>query len=123
MTDRIDKEKLQAAGDGVLFGDREQAVRAPLRAERTAAAAARLGGEPRVEPRPEAGHPAQGLTIERRFTVEGVHPFDAIAWEQRTAIIANDKGETLFRQDDCEIPRSWTQLATNVVVSKYFRGG
>ncbi|MFN2370999.1 MAG: vitamin B12-dependent ribonucleotide reductase, partial [Candidatus Krumholzibacteriia bacterium] len=47
----------------------------------------------------------------------------AIAWEQRTAIIANDKGETLFRQDDCEIPRSWTQLATNVVVSKYFRGG
>ncbi|MFO7607803.1 MAG: vitamin B12-dependent ribonucleotide reductase [Candidatus Krumholzibacteriia bacterium] len=123
MTDRIDKEKLQAAGDGVLFGDREQAVRTPLRGERTAAAAARLGGEPRVEPRPEAGHPAQGLTIERRFTVEGVHPFDAIAWERRTAIIANDKGETLFRQDDCEIPRSWTQLATNVVVSKYFRGG
>jgi hypothetical protein len=65
----------------------------------------------------------KGLTLERLYTTEGVDPFDAIEWEMRTAIITNDKGETLFRQDDCEIPKSWTQMATNVVVSKYFRGG
>ena len=65
----------------------------------------------------------KGLTVERRYTTEGIDPFDAIEWELRTAIIANDKGETLFRQDNCEIPKSWTQMATNVVVSKYFRGG
>jgi ribonucleoside-diphosphate reductase alpha chain len=65
----------------------------------------------------------RGLAIERRYTREGVHPYDVIKWERRSAIIANDKGETLFRQDNCEIPASWTQMATNVVVSKYFRGG
>ncbi|MDX2474439.1 MAG: vitamin B12-dependent ribonucleotide reductase [Candidatus Krumholzibacteria bacterium] len=64
-----------------------------------------------------------GMAIERRYTTEGVHPYDALEWEMRSAIIANDKGETLFRQDNCEVPASWTQMATNVVVSKYFRGG
>ena len=64
-----------------------------------------------------------GMAIERRYTTEGVHPYDALEWEMRSAIIANDKGETLFRQDNCEVPTSWTQMATNVVVSKYFRGG
>ncbi len=65
----------------------------------------------------------KGLAVERMYTTEGIDPFDAIKWELRTASITNDKGETLFRQDDCEIPVSWTQMATNVVVSKYFRGG
>jgi len=64
-----------------------------------------------------------GLKISRRYTTEGVHPYDAIEWESRSATITNDKGETLFRQDDVEIPANWTQMATNVVVSKYFRGG
>ncbi len=65
----------------------------------------------------------KGMTIERRYTTEGVDPFDAIEWEMRSATIVNDKGENLFRQDNCEIPKNWTQMATNVVVSKYFRGG
>jgi ribonucleoside-diphosphate reductase alpha chain len=51
-----------------------------------------------------------------------VHPFESIEWEQRTAIIANEKGETVFTQENVEVPASWSQLATNVVVSKYFRG-
>ncbi len=65
---------------------------------------------------------ARGLHIERRFTKPGVHPYDEVQWERRTASIANEKGEVVFEQKDCEIPAFWSQMATNVVVSKYFRG-
>ncbi len=64
----------------------------------------------------------KGLKIPRRFTVAGADPFDCVEWELRTANISNEKGETVFEQVDVEIPASWSQLATNVVVSKYFRG-
>jgi len=63
-----------------------------------------------------------GLTVERYFTQADVDPFDAIEWELRSATIGNEKGEVVFEQNDVEIPKSWSQLATNVVVSKYFRG-
>jgi ribonucleoside-diphosphate reductase alpha chain len=63
-----------------------------------------------------------GIHVERRFTHEGVHPFDEVTWETRTAAIGNEKGETVFEQKECEIPTFWSQMATNVVVSKYFRG-
>ncbi|TMB93044.1 MAG: hypothetical protein E6J45_00665, partial [Chloroflexi bacterium] len=62
------------------------------------------------------------MRVERRFTTEGFHPFDEVAWEKRSATIANEKGETVFEQKDCEVPAFWSQMATNVVVSKYFRG-
>jgi len=64
----------------------------------------------------------RGLVVERRFTTSGVHPFDEVQWEKRSAVISNEKGEVVFEQKDCEIPTSWSQMATNVVVSKYFRG-
>ncbi|HPU85941.1 MAG TPA: LAGLIDADG family homing endonuclease [Candidatus Latescibacteria bacterium] len=60
--------------------------------------------------------------ISRYFSRPGTHPFDEIEWDIRTATIANEKGETVFEQRDVEVPRSWSQLATNVVVSKYFHG-
>ncbi|MGY8737335.1 MAG: vitamin B12-dependent ribonucleotide reductase, partial [bacterium] len=63
-----------------------------------------------------------GMTVERYFTQADVDPFDAIEWELRSATIGNEKGEVVFEQNDVEIPKSWSQLATNVVVSKYFRG-
>jgi ribonucleoside-diphosphate reductase alpha chain len=63
-----------------------------------------------------------GLTVTRRFTSDGVHPFDQVTWEKRSAIIGNERGETVFEQADVEIPSTWSQMATNVVVSKYFRG-
>jgi ribonucleoside-diphosphate reductase alpha chain len=63
-----------------------------------------------------------GLRVERYFTTAGTDPFDTVEWELRSATIANEKGETVFEQTDVEIPKSWSQLATNVVVSKYFRG-
>ncbi|HEY6377654.1 MAG TPA: vitamin B12-dependent ribonucleotide reductase [Candidatus Dormibacteraeota bacterium] len=64
----------------------------------------------------------RGLHVERRFTHAGVHPFDEVQWERRSAIISNEKGEVVFEQNNCEIPAAWSQMATNVVVSKYFRG-
>jgi ribonucleoside-diphosphate reductase alpha chain len=64
----------------------------------------------------------RGLTVERRFTRAGVHPFDEVQWDRRAAVISNEKGEVVFEQKDCEIPVAWSQMATNVVVSKYFRG-
>jgi ribonucleoside-diphosphate reductase alpha chain len=64
----------------------------------------------------------EGLTFERRFTKEGEDVFDTTEWEYRTAAITGERGEVVFEQKDCEIPKSWSMLATNVVVSKYFRG-
>jgi hypothetical protein len=63
-----------------------------------------------------------GLTVERHFTRPGVDPFDAIEWERRTAVITDERGRVVFEQQDVEVPAFWSQLATNVVVSKYFRG-
>jgi ribonucleoside-diphosphate reductase alpha chain len=65
---------------------------------------------------------APGLTVPRYFTKAGADPFDAVDWELRSAKIANEKGEIVFEQTDVEVPKHWSQLATNVVVSKYFRG-
>jgi ribonucleoside-diphosphate reductase alpha chain len=68
------------------------------------------------------GTRATGLTFERRWTRPGVHPYDEIRWETRNASIGNESGKLVFEQKDVEVPEFWSQLATNVVVSKYFRG-
>jgi ribonucleoside-diphosphate reductase alpha chain len=65
---------------------------------------------------------ASGLDFERRFTDGKVSPFDAVEWERRTAQIGNDKGQVIFRQDNIEVPKSWSMTATNIVASKYFHG-
>jgi ribonucleoside-diphosphate reductase alpha chain len=64
----------------------------------------------------------KGLRIQRFFTQPGVDPFDTVEWERRTAVIAGERGEVVFEQKDVEVPAFWSQLATNVVASKYFRG-
>src|SRR6478672_333566 len=69
----------------------------------------------------EPGHVA-GLEYVRFFSREGVDPFDEIEWDTRSAVIGSEKGEIVFEQRDVEIPRFWSQQATNIVVSKYFRG-
>ncbi len=63
-----------------------------------------------------------GLAFERYFSTAGVDPFDAVEWDVRDAVIGNDKGEKVFEQRGVEVPKAWSQTATNVVVSKYFRG-
>ena len=63
-----------------------------------------------------------GLKIPRYFTRAGISPYDEIEWELRTASIANEKGKVVFEQSNVEIPKAWSLMATQVVVSKYFRG-
>jgi ribonucleoside-diphosphate reductase alpha chain len=64
----------------------------------------------------------KGLSFQRYFTDGKKSPFDAVEWEKRTALIGNEKGVTIFRQEDVEVPKSWSQTATNIVTSKYFHG-
>ena len=66
--------------------------------------------------------PIPGLEYERFFSAEGVDPFDELEWDLRAAVIGSEKGEVVFEQRDVEIPKFWSQQATNIVVSKYFRG-
>ena len=65
---------------------------------------------------------APGLEFPRYFTLPGMDPFDEVDWEIRSAVIGNEKGTVVFEQRDVEIPKFWSQQATNIVVSKYFRG-
>jgi len=60
--------------------------------------------------------------MKRLFSTQGVHPFDEIDWEVRTASIQNEKGETIFEQRNVEVPKDWSMTATNIVASKYFHG-
>ncbi len=62
------------------------------------------------------------LRVNRYFTTPGIDPFDQVQWERRSAVIQGEKGDIVFEQRDVEFPATWSQLATNVVVSKYFRG-
>ncbi len=66
--------------------------------------------------------PTPGLTFEPSFATPGVSPFDEIEWDQRTAEITDDSGKALFRQENVEVPKSWSELATKIAVSKYFYG-
>jgi ribonucleoside-diphosphate reductase alpha chain len=63
-----------------------------------------------------------GLVVPRIFSKAGISPFDEIEWDRRIAEITDDTGKAIFRQEDVEVPKSWSVLATNVVVSKYFYG-
>ena len=63
----------------------------------------------------------KGLTIERRFTEAGADPFASIVWESRQSVITNPDGSVVFKMEGAEIPADWSQLATDIVVSKYFR--
>lgn len=62
-----------------------------------------------------------GLAFARHFTKSAVHPFDEIEWENRDAAIYNEKGNVIFKQEQVEVPTFWTQLATDIAASKYFR--
>ena len=86
---------------------------------------ARRSGESASEPQSgRAGAPSAppGLEFPRYFTLPGVDPFDEVTWDTRTALIGNEQGKVVFEQRDVEFPAFWSQQATNIVVSKYFRG-
>src|SRR5208337_4800470 len=66
--------------------------------------------------------PGRGVVLERFFTTAGVDPYSQVDWDLRSAVISGEDGRVVFEQKDVEVPRGWSQTATNVVVSKYFRG-
>jgi len=65
---------------------------------------------------------AQGLSFSRTFSSTGQAPFDSVEWEYRTAEITDDAGQTVFKQENVEVPKPWSALATKIAVSKYFYG-
>ncbi len=71
---------------------------------------------------PSTKKKASGLTFRRLFTKPGVHPYDEIEWELRTASITDSKGNSIFEQKDVEVPKDWSMTATNIVASKYLHG-
>ncbi|HLQ67620.1 MAG TPA: vitamin B12-dependent ribonucleotide reductase [Candidatus Limnocylindrales bacterium] len=70
----------------------------------------------------DSGTAMKGLRFPRMYTRAGVNPYDEVEWELRTAVITNEHGKLVFEQKDVEFPKFWSQMATNVVASKYFRG-
>jgi ribonucleoside-diphosphate reductase alpha chain len=63
-----------------------------------------------------------GLSFRRHFTRAGRHPYDEVTWELRSAVINDERGQPVFEQHGVEVPSTWSQTATNIVASKYFRG-
>jgi ribonucleoside-diphosphate reductase alpha chain len=78
-----------------------------------------LNGTTHTEP---GARRATGMEFQRRFTDGQVSPFERVAWERRTALIGSEKGQVIFRQENVEVPKTWSQTATNIVASKYFHG-
>src|SRR3954463_10587237 len=63
----------------------------------------------------------KGLLIGRHFTKEGISPFDMFEYDYRTSVIKNPNGTKVFEMTNVEVPRSWSQVATDVLAQKYFR--
>src|SRR5207237_3841627 len=80
------------------------------------------GGETATGEAARSAQALKGLTFRRVYSDPSVSPYDAIEWELRTASIVSEKGETIFEQKNVEVPKSWSQTATNIVVQKYFHG-
>ena len=73
-------------------------------------------------PKPGKMETKKSLHIERVFSTAKANPFDQVEWDKRTAEITDDAGKVIFKQENVEVPKSWSLLATKVVVSKYFYG-
>jgi ribonucleoside-diphosphate reductase alpha chain len=70
----------------------------------------------------KAGGRGPGLKIQRRFTEPGEDVWNTVEWEKRKAVITGERGDVVFEQTDIDVPKNYTQLAVNVISSKYFRG-
>src|SRR2546422_9582130 len=78
------------------------------------------GGQNRLKNR--ASGQSRKLIIDRIFSDTKSKPFDQLEWDRRVAEITDDGGKVIFKQENDEVPKSWSLLATKVVVSKYFYG-
>ena len=64
---------------------------------------------------------AKGLQFSRQFTKDDVSPFDMFEYDYRTSVIKNPTGEVVFQMDNVEVPKQWSQIATDILAQKYFR--
>src|SRR6516162_9773437 len=62
-----------------------------------------------------------GLQFSRQFTKEGVSPYDMFEYDYRTSVIKNPTGEVVFKMENVEVPKQWSQIATDILAQKYFR--
>ena len=121
-------------GHGALDKDKVTARRTPqrdkktrgakaARGSRSAAASAQAAEMPSVPPRAahSTGEPPRGVAVERCFTSPDVNPLDAIVYERRSSTITNPDGSIVFKMEGAEVPAAFSQLATDIVISKYFR--
>jgi len=69
----------------------------------------------------EASYRGKGISIPRKFTDSGMNPLDEMEYTKRKSVITNPDGSVVFKMEDVEVPKEWSQLATDIVVSKYFR--
>src|SRR5437879_2001723 len=79
-------------------------------------------GRVRGRTRRDAGRQRAGLHFKRVLSETKTAPFDGVEWERRVAEITDDGGKIIFKQDDIEVPATWSELATKIAVSKYFYG-
>ena len=92
------------------------------RASTRASAPEKQGKPGRAAKRPIAAPlPPEGVHVERRFSTVGVDPLDEVVYERRSSTITNPDGSVVFKMDGAEVPASWSQLATDILISKYFR--
>lgn len=70
---------------------------------------------------PNNNQPSTGLRFRRQFTKDGVSPFDMFEYDYRTSVIKNTTGEIVFQMDNVEVPKQWSQIATDILAQKYFR--
>jgi ribonucleoside-diphosphate reductase alpha chain len=71
----------------------------------------------------KAKNKRKGMSVSRSFAPQGINPYEGMEWSLRKASITDDKGKVIFIQDNIEVPKAWSMLATNIVASKYFYGG
>jgi len=90
-----------------------------IRRTTTTEVATATSAEPRTAP---GSRKNKGLSFRRHFTTAKVSPYDEVQWEKRSALIQNEKGEVIFEQKDIDVPKDWSQTATNIVASKYLHG-
>lgn len=70
---------------------------------------------------PEKNKATKGLAFERKFTRDGISPYDMFEYDYRSSVIKNPSGEVVFQLDNVEVPKQWSQIATDILAQKYFR--
>src|SRR5512137_1302639 len=75
----------------------------------------------KLSPMQEGAKLGKGLVFGRFFTKQDVHPLDEIKYVKRSSVITNPDGSVVFKMENVEVPEGWSQLATDIIVSKYFR--